>query len=103
MTLTLRAALAVLALPLLTAAAHAGPIYNACLKSDRDAANRATCGCIQQVADMTLRGADQKRAARFFADPDKAQEVLISQRASDDAFWDRYQNFGEAAEAYCAG
>lgn len=97
------AAVAALLLPLLQTAAHAGPIERACLRSDRDAANRAVCACIQQVADMTLRGGDQRRAAKFFADPDRAHETWMSQRASDDAFWERYKNFGATAEAYCAG
>lgn len=82
--------------------AFAGPIESACLRSDRKQANRQVCGCIQQVADMTLRGADQRRAASFFRDPEKAQKVKMSKTASDDAFWDRYQAFGEQAEAFCA-
>lgn len=52
---------------------------------------------------MTLRNADQKKAAVFFRNPDKAQDTFLSQRASDDAFWERYRNFGSAAEAMCAG
>ncbi|EEW25882.1 hypothetical protein [Rhodobacter ferrooxidans] len=84
-------------------AAMAGPIERACLNSDRQAANRAVCACIQQVADQTLRGADQRRAAKFFSDPEAAHKVWLSKSASDDAFWDRYKNFGASAEAYCAG
>jgi hypothetical protein len=52
---------------------------------------------------MTLPGGDQRRAAKFFADPDRAHETWMSQRDSDDAFWERYKNFGATAEAYCAG
>lgn len=96
------AAAAALMLPLFASAAAAGPIESACLRSDRDAASRSLCSCIQDVADMTLRGADQRRAAKFFRDPDLAHEVWISKRDSDDAFWDRYKQFGEMAEAYCA-
>ena len=93
-----------LVLPLLaTATAAAGPIERACLRSDRDAANRAICGCIQDVADQTLRGADQRRAASFFKDPDKAHKVWMSKSKSDDAFWERYKVFGAQAEAYCGG
>jgi hypothetical protein len=99
-TLLLGAALA-LALPLGAAPAAAGPIERACLSSDRKAANRALCGCIQQVADMTLRGADQRRAAKFFRDPDLAHKTWMSKSAGDDAFWDRYKSFGDTAEAYC--
>jgi hypothetical protein len=94
---------AALLLSLSATGAQAGPIQSACLRSDRDAANRSLCSCIQQVADMTLVGSDQRRAAKFFSDPDKANETWLSQRASDDAFWDRYKNFGQTAEAYCAG
>ena len=41
--------------------ASAGPIESACMRSGREAASRALCGCIQQVADMTLKGGDQRR------------------------------------------
>lgn len=81
--------------------AHAGPIQTACNRSDRNAANPAVCACIQQAADMTLRAADQRRAAKFFRDPDLAQRVRMSDNNADDAFWDRYRNFGSMAEAVC--
>ena len=90
-------------LPLFSSMAFAGPIERACLRSDRDAANRALCSCIQDVADQTLRGADQRRAASFFKDPDKAHKVWMSKSKSDDAFWERYKAFGAQAEAYCGG
>lgn len=80
----------------------AGPVENACNRSSRDAANPYLCNCIQQVADMTLTGGDQRRAASFFKDPEKAHKVWMSKSKSDDAFWDRYKAFGELAEAYCA-
>jgi hypothetical protein len=102
-TMLIGAAIAALALPVMSTLATAGPIERACLRSDRDAANRRVCSCIQQVADMTLRGGDQRRAARFFGDPDRAHATWMSQRESDDAFWERYKNFGATAEAYCAG
>ena len=86
-----------------TVAAAAGPIEKACMNSDRRAASRAMCGCIQEAADMTLRGADQRRAAKFFSDPDEAQQVRMSDRDSDNAFWDRYEAFGDSARALCAG
>lgn len=86
-----------------TAALAGGPIQTACLRSDRDGASRALCRCIQDVADMTLRGSDQRRAAKFFRDPDLAHKTWISQKAADDAFWDRYKEFGATAEAYCGG
>ncbi|MCB6178249.1 hypothetical protein LHP98_08915 [Rhodobacter sp. Har01] len=96
------AAFAVCVLPVTGTVAAAGPIESACLRSGRDAASRALCGCIQEVADMTLKGNDQRRAAKFFRDPELAHEVWISQRPDDDAFWNRYKQFGEMAEAYCA-
>ena len=82
--------------------AYAGPIEQACMRSGRQAANRALCGCIQQVADMTLNGRDQRLAVKFFRDPSLAQETRQSDRSSNEAFWKRYKNFGETAEVYCA-
>ena len=80
--------------------AMAGPIGRACMGSERG--DREICRCIDQVADMTLSGRDQRLAAKFFKDPDRAQDVFLSKRPADDAFWDRYKNFGAQAEAYCA-
>lgn len=100
----LAGAVLALALPFFAAtAAAAGPIERACNKSDSARANRAVCACIQQVADMTLKGADQRRAAKLLNDPDKAHDVWLSKRESDDAFWERYKAFGAAAQSYCAG
>ncbi len=91
------AAAVVLTAPL----AVAGPIDSACARSDRGARNMALCGCIQQVADMTLSRGDQRRAADFFKDPHRAQEVRMSKSNADNAFWARYKNFANTAEAYC--
>ncbi|GAB1362269.1 hypothetical protein MASR1M32_15050 [Rhodobacter sp.] len=103
----LRAGLAALivpfVLPLFASSALAGPIDSACMRSGRDGANRPLCGCIQKVADEVLSRSDQRRAAKFFKDPDAAHAVWISQRPADDAFWERYKEFGAMAEAYCAG
>lgn len=99
---TTLAAVAAVILPILAAVAVAGPIERACMSSDRGG-NRSLCGCIQNVADSTLSGGDQRRAAKFFKDPERAHQTWVSQSASDDAFWDRYKNFGETAEASCAG
>jgi len=88
---------------LCAAPAMAGPIESACLRSDRDAASRQLCGCIQNVADATLTGSDQRLAASFFKDPHRAQEIRQSDSRSHAAFWERYKAFGETAEAYCAG
>jgi len=95
-------AAAVAFLPVMSSVAVAGPIERACMASDRGG-NRSLCGCIQQAADMTLSGGDQRRAAKFFKNPDAAHSTWTSQSKSDDDFWDRYQSFGQTAEAYCAG
>ena len=89
-------------LSFIAAPALAGPIQNACMASDRGG-NRSLCGCIQEAADMTLSGGDQRRAAKFFKDPEAAHATWVSQSSSDDAFWERYKSFGQTAEAYCAG
>jgi hypothetical protein len=94
------ASLLAIALPM---TAFAGPIESACNKSDRKGASRALCSCIQQVADMTLKGGDQRKAARFFSDPDQAQKVRMSKSDRDNEFWARYKNFGETAGSYCGG
>lgn len=86
---------------LMASAALAGPIERACNKSDRKAANRAVCDCIQQAADSTLSNRDQRRAAGFFKNPEKAHKVWMSKSKSDDAFWDRYKAFGTTAESMC--
>ena len=92
-----------LAVAQLGSMALAGPIETACNRSDRQSASRSLCRCIEQVADQTLSGSDQRRAAAFFKDPEKAHQAWMSKRDADDAFWDRYKAFGEQAEAYCTG
>lgn len=91
--------LAVLLLP--TAVAAAGVVETACLKSARGKGQRQLCGCIQDAANVTLTARDQRRAAKFFSDPDEAQSVRASGSRRDEAFWERYERFGAAAEAYC--
>jgi hypothetical protein len=86
---------------LMAGAATAGPIENACNRSDRDAASRSLCNCIQAVADQTLRNSDQRRAAKFFNNPELAHKTWMSKSKSDDAFWDRYQVFADQAAAFC--
>ena len=81
--------------------ASAGVIERACMKSDRPAANRSLCGCIQGVADATLTRGEQRRAAKFFSDPHMAQVVRQSDAASDEVFWQRYKAFGATASNYC--
>lgn len=77
----------------------AGTIEAACRAAGRSDA--ALCACIQNAADATLERRDQRSAARFFADPHRAQEVRMSSRARDSAFWERYLGFAVHAEATC--
>jgi hypothetical protein len=86
---------------LVPAPVQAGTIERACLQAGR-APSRSLCGCIQRVADITLSRSEQRKAARFFDDPQKAQDVRMSDRRSDEKFWGRYREFGNAARAYCA-
>jgi len=94
------ATLAAFVIPFAPATAQAGPIERACASSDRNV-SRALCRCIQAVADQTLTSRDQREAARFFRDPQLAQDVRMSKRAADNALWGRYRAFGAAAEARC--
>ncbi|TNF63715.1 MAG: hypothetical protein EP307_04625 [Rhodobacteraceae bacterium] len=82
-------------------AATTGPIASACMGSGRKGVNRATCGCVQMAADQTLTGADQRRGASFFGDPERAHAVRLSDTPQDDAFWERWTEFGRAAEQLC--
>ena len=96
-----RILIAAAAVILTTPFAMAGPIDSACVRSERAAGNAALCGCIQQVADMTLSRSDQRRAAGFFRNAQQAQDVRMSKSDADNAFWARYKNFAATAEAYC--
>lgn len=78
-----------------------GDVGRACIQADRDAASAQLCSCVQRAADQSLSAADQRRAAQFFADPQEAQDTRQSDRASDEAFWDRYQAFVARARAIC--
>lgn len=82
-------------------AAEAGVISRACLKADRQAASPALCRCIQGVANSSLTRAERKRASKFFADPQQAQDTRQSSRSGDEKFWLRYKAFGQAAQAQC--
>ncbi len=78
-----------------------GLIASACMGGGRDAANRSLCSCVQQAANQSLSLADQARAARFFDDPQSAQDVRQSDNPRDEAFWARYKAFSGAAEGMC--
>lgn len=81
-------------------AAARGTIERACMRSDRTA-SRDLCQCIQRVADQTLTRSDQRKGAKFFAKPHKAQEIRQSDNASNEAFWKKWKAFGNTAEAIC--
>lgn len=82
--------------------AVANPIERACLQSGRPAASRALCDCVGRAADMTLTGRQMREGARFFQDPQRAQNVRQSDRRSDEELWRAWRNFGETAEAMCS-
>jgi hypothetical protein len=79
---------------------YAGSIEHACNTSARNA-SRATCSCIQQVADVRLSRNDQKQAAKFFADPQLAQDTRQSDNPSKERFWLRYKAWGLLAADQC--
>ena len=86
-------------LGLMAVPAGAGTIRNACLSAERGASH--LCGCIQAAADRTLTQREQRMAARLFRDPDRAQQIRMSERRSDEVFWDHYKAFSETAQAFC--
>jgi hypothetical protein len=81
--------------------ASADMIRKACLTSNRSSGDFTLCNCIQDAANLTLSTKDQRLAASFFKDPDKAQEVRQSDRRTHETFWERYKSFGEMAETFC--
>lgn len=78
-----------------------GAIGQACMAGGRDAASAQLCSCVQGVANRSLTSAEQRRAAQFFREPDRAQETRTSDRPGDEAFWRRYRAFADRAEALC--
>jgi len=92
----------VIAAMLVPAIVHAGTIERACMAGKRQGASRALCSCIQEAADATLTNSEQRKAAKFFKDPQKAQDTRQSDNSSNENFWKRYKNFGLTAETWCA-
>jgi len=88
--------------PLRSAPVSFGPISQACMASNRDARSRSLCGCIQSVADETLSSSEQRRAARFYIDPQQAQEVRQSNNSSDERFWEAYAAYAQRANNTCS-
>ncbi|WP_412565511.1 hypothetical protein [Thalassobius sp. MITS945101] len=85
----------------LAAPAFAGPIERACLSSPRKEKSWPLCSCIGRVANQTLSRSDQRKAAKFFKDPQKAQDTRQSDNAANERFWQRYVDFGATAAAVC--
>ncbi len=81
--------------------ANTGIIDKACRVAGRSAATPQLCKCIQRVANKSLTRSERKKAAKFFKDPHKAQEVRMSDRRSDETFWKNYKAFGERARVSC--
>lgn len=80
-----------------------GPISTACMRADRKSASRSLCGCVQAVANRELSNRDQSRAAKFFAEPQKAQDTRQADGAGSEAFWKRYKAFAGRAASSCRG
>lgn len=78
-----------------------GEMAKACMASGRSAANSALCSCVQRTADGTLTNRDQRMAASFFEDPQKAQDIRQSDNSNHEAFWLRYRDFTGQAERSC--
>lgn len=95
-------ALAGILAPVVPTPVDAGTISRACMKSERKAANRGLCNCIQKAARKTLSSSDQRMAATFFKDPHRSQEIRQSDRSSHEAFWKRYKKFGVRAQQMCS-
>jgi len=91
---------AIVILCLASPALSGGKIQRACNKSDRNPSS-STCRCIQKVANKELTRSDQKLAAKFFKDPQLAQDTRQSSNASKERFWKRYKKFGATAQNTC--
>ena len=81
---------------------NANPVERACMSSGRTAANASICACIGSAARITLNYGEQRQAARLFDDPDRAEDLRMSDNRRDEVFWERYEHFGETAEAMCS-
>ena len=103
--LTATAFVALLAVPAVLATTSSADarstIERACMSSDRRAASKPLCSCIQRVADQILTPSDQRQAAKFFKDPQKAQDMRQSDLAHHEEFWKRYKDFGVSAGNIC--
>ncbi len=78
-----------------------GVIDRACRKADRTAASPQLCSCIQKVANSSLNLVERRKVAKWFSDPNRAQQVRQSDKSRDEALWKRYKAFGVRAEKTC--
>lgn len=90
-------AAAMLAVP---TSAEANAIERACMASDREA-SRSVCSCIGEAADSTLTGRQIREGARWFDDPQRAQDTRQSDRANDEEMWSAWRTFSSLAEQRC--
>ncbi len=80
--------------------AHANPIERACNASDRDV-SRSTCSCIGEAADSALSRSQMRIGARWFDDPQRAQDTRQSDRARDEEMWQAWRTFSTLAQQRC--
>ncbi|MBL4628109.1 MAG: hypothetical protein JKY00_08745 [Roseicyclus sp.] len=80
--------------------ASANPIQRACMASDRDS-SRTLCSCIGVAADATLSRSQMREGARWFDDPQRAQDMRQSDRDNDEVMWQAWRTFSTLAEQRC--
>lgn len=97
----LRCVLTILLLKILAAPASAGPIERSCLKSDRPAASRRLCDCVEKMAYKALPRREIGKVAQLMRDPERVDTVKRSSRSSDRALWQSYKKYAGRAEASC--
>jgi hypothetical protein len=100
----MRRAFVTLSLLALTAACSAGvngQVAKACVDADRSAASPRLCSCVQQVANQSRSSSDPALAAKFFEDPQVAQDTRQSDNSGSEAFWQRYRAFSNSASRQC--
>ena len=71
-------------------------------RSTERALENCGVGGAGDAARATLSYREQRQAARLFDDPDEAEDLRMSDNRRDEAFWERYQAFGETAQAMCS-
>lgn len=81
-------------------AAEANPIQRACLASERNV-SRSLCSCIGDAADATLSRSQMRMGARWFDDPQRAQDTRQSDRERDEEMWSAWRTFSTLAEQSC--